>query len=346
MSFTPSLSSHSHRLRNAGLCPRISAKPKLAIAVSASASSGEQRFFATCAPGLEEVVAAELCSPAIAASNIKLGASGVSFTGTFHTAYNANLWLRCAIRVLVELASSPIPLRTGRRSDPIYEFIKESVDWKTLLVHDDDEDEHFDDGYDGDVMYHHNDVNAPARGSFSSTTTLLKEVRKRRRPQTWRFRTFAVQSRTRDCPQVNNSMFASVRAKDAICDSIRNVCGGSKPSPPEDGGAMADVPLFLSVFRDHACIYRDMSGISLHRRGYRDAMHKASLNEAIAASCLTIAGWNPEITGFGDFNTSHLNGLSLLDPMCGSGTFLIEAALMACNRAPGLRRQHWPFQVN
>jgi 23S rRNA G2445 N2-methylase RlmL len=91
-----------------------------------------------------------------------------------------------------------------------------------------------------------------------------------------------------------------------------------------------------------------MSGVSLHRRGYRDAMHRASLNEAIAAGILTIAGWNSRIDGFGKFNAgglSDINKMVLLDPMCGSGTFLIEAALMACNRAPGLMRTHWPFQV-
>eukprot|EP00250_Pteridium_aquilinum_P000901 c11079_g2_i1 orf=98-1687(+) len=349
LGFTPSsLSAHPHRLtQNA----RIPAKPKLAIAISAAASSEQRRFFATCAPGLEEIVAAELSSPAIAASNIKPGSSGVSFTGNFRTAYNANLWLRCTIRVLVELASTPISPRQGRRNDPIYEFVRDSVDWKTLLVHDDDAmygqhdaAHHQYTGGGGGSMHANAATSAASTGSSSSAT--LRRARQGPRPPTWRFRTFAVQTRTRDCPQVNNSMFASIRAKDAICDSIRDACGGYKPSPPEDGGASADVPLFLSVYRDHACLYRDMSGISLHRRGYRDAMHRASLNESIAAGCLTIAGWNQEISGFGEFNTSHLtHGLSLLDPMCGSGTFLIEAALMACNRAPGLMRQHWPFQM-
>lgn len=349
LSFTlSSLRDHHHGLhrqhKGSSLC--ISAKPKSAIAISspASASAGERRFFATCAPGLEDVVAAELCSPAIAASNIEVGSSGVSFTGTFLTAYNANLWLRCAIRVLVQLASSPLPQRRGRRNDPIYEFVRESVDWKTLLVQEDD-----------DHLSHDGHQECDDGGGTGSKTNLGSRcvlasphiaMQRPRRSQTWRFRNFAVQTRTHDCPQVNNSMFASVRAKDAICDSIRDACGGFKPNPPEDGGATADVPLFLSVYKDHASLYRDMSGISLHRRGYRDAMHRASLNEAIAAGVLTIAGWNQGIAGFGDFNQNYFaHGLSLLDPMCGSGTFLIEAALMACNRAPGLMRQHWPFQT-
>ncbi|KAI5067065.1 hypothetical protein GOP47_0017593 [Adiantum capillus-veneris] len=357
LGFTPSASlPSSHHLHCFKQNVRITIKPKLAIAISASSSSQEQRFFATCAPGLEQVVAAELSSPFIAASNIKPGSSGVSFTGSFGTAYNANLWLRCAIRVLVELASAPIPAQRGRRDDPIYQFVRDSVDWKTLIVQEDvfheedvDVDHVMDVGNDGGGGLLHASGNPSAAFGGSSFSGLSASQRERRQiPQhsLWKFRTFAVQTRTHDCPQVNNSMFASIRAKDAICDAIRYACGGSKPSPPEDGGATADVPLFLSVYRDTVSLYRDMSGISLHRRGYRDAMHKASLNEALAAGCLTIAGWNQEIEGFGDSNSGHVNhSLSLLDPMCGSGTFLIEAALMACNHAPGLWRQRWPFET-
>ena len=67
---------------------------------------------------------------------------------------------------------------------------------------------------------------------------------------------------------------------------------GARPPPPVD--APPDVPLFAALHHDHMTLYRDMSGDSLHRRGYRDAMHKASLNEAAAAGALQLAGW-PEI---------------------------------------------------
>ncbi|KAH7387880.1 hypothetical protein KP509_16G046600 [Ceratopteris richardii] len=343
-SISPASRSHRHLIER-NIRPFRRCRPQ--IAISASSAPGECRFFATCAPGLEEVVAAELSSPLIAASEITPGSSGVAFTGSFRTAYNANLWLRCAVRVLVELASGPVPRsRTNRRSDPIYDFVREYVDWQTLLVKDDLNE---DCGYNPDTVHAYNDkfissshVRSPA--SRSSVSSAIHPSLSRGSP--WRFRTFAVQARTRDCPQVNNSMFASIRAKDAICDSIRYSCGGAKPSPPEDGGAAADVPLFLSIFRDTISLYRDMSGISLHRRGYRDAMHRASLNEAIAAGCLTIAGWNEDIAGFGGANSGRMkSNLSLLDPMCGSGTFLIEAALMACKHAPGLHRQRWPFHT-
>lgn len=103
---------------------------------------------------------------------------------------------------------------------------------------------------------------------------------------------------------------------------------------------MADVLLFLSLYRDTAVLYRDLSGVSLHKRGYRDVMHKASLNEGIAAAVLTLAGWNQAVSGFGDANKNAPGKERvLLDPMCGSGTFLIEAALMASNTAPGLLRR-------
>lgn len=162
----------------------------------------------------------------------------------------------------------------------------------------------------------------------------------------YRFRNFAVQSRVWNCTDISNSNFASIRAKDAICDAVRDACDGHRPEPPEEGGSLADVPLFLSLYRDKAVLYRDLSGVSLHKRGYRDIMHKASLNEGIAAAVLTIAGWNQAIPGFGDANKNSVGTERvLLDPMCGSGTFLIEAALMASQVAPGLMRRQWPFQV-
>ncbi len=64
---------------------------------------------------------------------------------------------------------------------------------------------------------------------------------------------------------------------------------GARPPPPVD--APPDVPLFAALHHDHMTLYRDMSGDSLHRRGYRDAMHRASLNEAAAAGALQLAGW-------------------------------------------------------
>lgn len=279
-------------------------------------------------------------------------------------------------------------------------------------------------------------------------------------------------SRVWDCESLTSSELASRRAKDAVCDAIRDAYGGSKPPAP-GRDSPPDLPLFLTVYRDTATMYRDMSGPSLHKRGYRSAMHKASLNESVAAAMLLLAAWDrvallPQVlqpgaasettgsnsnnssiatdnstssqddsrssnrtdntgTGSGsddsnncsisDGHGSHafpdmlgsstassvqdgrskgpstqaesmqsdsrgaesthdesaqaesiqaefrkveygsldagngsggggVPGVVILDPMCGSGTLLIEAALLATRTAPGLFRASWPFQVS
>ena len=110
-----------------------------------------------------------------------------------------------------------------------------------------------------------------------------------------------------------------------------------RPPKPPDGHSSADVPMFLTLYRDEATLYRDMSGKSLHRRGYRDAaLHRAALNESAAAGALAIAGW-AEACERARREPSYRLPV-LVDPMCGSGTILIEAALMAGAVAPGLVR--------
>lgn len=303
------------------------------ITVSQTTRAGRSetltKYFATCAPGLEKLLAAELSSPLISAQEVEEGSAGVSFVGTKVTGYKANLWLRTAVRVLVQLAAGPLPLGRGQY-DPVYTFVREAVDWTSILV-DDSPGQH------------------EWRGSSGEREGILPSSRARPAtrtpPQDYKFRNFVVQSRVWSCTDISSSEFATLRAKDAICDAVRDACGGDRPEPPEKG-AVVDVPLFLSLYRDTAVLYRDLSGVSLHKRGYRDVMHKASLNEGIAAACLTIAGWNSAVAGFGDANKNVLQKERvLLDPMCGSGTFLIEAALMATNFAPGLFRRQWPFQA-
>ena len=127
---------------------------------------------------------------------------------------------------------------------------------------------------------------------------------------------------------ISSSQLVQVRAKDAICDAIADATG-FKPNPPEPRSELgcAELPLFITVYKDNMRVYRDMSGVSLHRRGYREAMHKASLNEAVAAGVLHLGGWAEAVEGGGK--------PVLADPMCGSGTLLIEGALMATRTAPG-----------
>ena len=158
---------------------------------------------------------------------------------------------------------------------------------------------------------------------------------------------FAVETRVWDCSQITSSHAAKIRVKDAVCDALVDATG-TRPPPP-DSYATADVPLYVTLYRDEVIMYRDMSGESLHRRGYRSAMHRASLSESAAAGMLSLAGW-PEMLDYWRQDPSQTPPPVLIDPMCGSGTFLIEGALMAANVAPGLIRdetigfafERWP----
>lgn len=136
-----------------------------------------------------------------------------------------------------------------------------------------------------------------------------------------------------DCTLVkstlNHSQFVTRRVKDAIVDQFRTA-SGRRPSVAAD---QPDVRLHCHIEADQATLSLDLSGDSLHRRGYRSAQGEAPLKENLAAAILLRAGW-PEINAAGG---------ALADPMCGSGTLLIEAAHMAADIAPGLLRNYFGF---
>jgi len=115
--------------------------------------------------------------------------------------------------------------------------------------------------------------------------------------------------------------FVTLRVKDAVCDVLREAEG----KRPDVDTHQPDVRIHLFLTADEAVFYLDTSGDPLFKRGWRIATGEAPLRENLAAGILKLAGWTPEQT--------------LLDPMCGSGTFLIEATLMALNRAPGSNRR-------
>ncbi len=143
-----------------------------------------------------------------------------------------------------------------------------------------------------------------------------------------RHSTFEVQVR----PQYEK---LQVRAKDAVCDELRDAGRGKPPKP--DG--TADVTLFIAVHENTTKIYQSLVGGSLHKRGYRgEVMHRGSLNETVAAGMLYMAGYDPEgvrLEGDGD----------IVDPMCGSGSLVLEAALLRHQIAPGLlRRTKFAFE--
>ena len=114
--------------------------------------------------------------------------------------------------------------------------------------------------------------------------------------------------------------FATLRIKDAVCDRHRAV-GGVRPSISKD---RPDVRVHAYLTATDASFYLDTSGEPLFKRGYRRETADAPLRENLAAGLLRLAGWQP--------------GTPLLDPMCGSGTIAIEAAMIALDLAPGLKR--------
>lgn len=115
--------------------------------------------------------------------------------------------------------------------------------------------------------------------------------------------------------------FITLRVKDAVCDHFRTV-SGRRPSVDTANPAVR-IHVFLTA--DMVTLYVDTSGEALYKRGYKPAAVEAPLKENLAAGILRLSGWQP--------------GEALVDPMCGSGTFLIEAALMALDVAPGLGRK-------
>ncbi len=129
--------------------------------------------------------------------------------------------------------------------------------------------------------------------------------------------------------QLTHSRFGAQKVKDAVVDQLREATG-SRPSVER---RRPDVRLNVHVERDVASVSLDLSGESLHRRGYRDDTVLAPLKENLAAAVLLRSRW-PEAAA---------QGLPLVDLMCGSGTLPIEAALMACDAAPGLLRDYWGF---
>ncbi len=121
-------------------------------------------------------------------------------------------------------------------------------------------------------------------------------------------------------PRFNHSRFVSQRVKDAIVDQFRDRTGQRPDVDLRD----PDLPLKAVIQNERVTLSRDLAGTSLHKRGWRPVQVKSPLNEAIAAGLLQLSGWT--------------SGTPLCDPLCGSGTFLIEAAHIAGDRAPGLRR--------
>ena len=124
---------------------------------------------------------------------------------------------------------------------------------------------------------------------------------------------------------IRNSQYGAMKVKDAIVDAFTRK---NLPRPNVDRDN-PDLRINVWLNKDTAHISLDLSGEGLHLRGYRDGTGQAPIKENLAAAIVMRSGWQP--------------ATPLLDPMCGSGTLLIEAAMWATDRAPGLHRGHWGF---
>ena len=226
-------------------------------------------FTATCAMGLETLLAGELT--ALGGEEISNSAGAVTFRGGLETGYRACLWSRFAGRILLPLAEF-----RAKDSDELYHGCL-GIDWKGHL-----------------------------------------DVRK----------TFAVDC-TSDRSPIHHTRYASLRVKDAVVDQFREKFN-LRPSISTE---RPDIRIHLYLKGEDAIVSLDLSGESLHRRGYRVAGGEAPLKESLAAAIVSLSGWNRDVSA----------ETILLDPMCGSGTLLIEAALIYGDIAPGLRREYFGF---
>jgi 23S rRNA (guanine2445-N2)-methyltransferase / 23S rRNA (guanine2069-N7)-methyltransferase len=132
-------------------------------------------------------------------------------------------------------------------------------------------------------------------------------------------------------PHLTHTQYAGLKVKDAIADRFRDAVG----SRPDVDTANPDIRIHLHLDRENATLSLDLAGESLHKRGYRTRGMEAPLKENLAAAILIRAGW-PAIAA---------QGGPFLDPMCGSGTLVLEAALMAADVAPGLQRRGYGFEA-
>ena len=228
------------------------------------------RFVATCAPGLEKLLADELRELGLA--EVEPGPRIVRFAGRLIDAYGACMWSRLAGRILLPLTSYGV-----RSAEDLYGGARR-VRWLDHL----------------------------------GTDT-----------------TFAVRFVGTDAV-VRNSLFGALKVKDGIVDHIRDHCG-SRPNVDRHN---PDVAINAHLGRGRVTLAIDLSGPPLHQRGFERDGGPAPLRETLAAAILRLAGWHQAAP----------QGATLLDPMCGSGTLLSEAAAIQLDQAPGLLRHKWGFQ--
>jgi putative N6-adenine-specific DNA methylase len=238
------------------------------------------RWIATCARGLEPVVAGELAALGCAVESTDVG--GVAFSGDTAAGLRANWRLRAANRVLLELGSwsAPDELQLYRGSASL------------------------------------------VAGGLSGALWDRESLRALFDPA----RTFAVQA-TSSRSELRDTRWIALRVKDGIVDAQRSLFGRRSDVDRE----RPSLQLRLRLHSDRATLLLDTSGEPLDRRGYRVATTAAPAREQLAAAAILASGWD----GRG----------ALVDPMCGSGTFLAEGAALALGLPPNRLRERWGFET-
>ena len=136
---------------------------------------------------------------------------------------------------------------------------------------------------------------------------------------------FAVDSFV-NSPYFNHSLYVALKTKDAIVDKFRDNCG----MRPDIDLNNPNVRINIHINKETCTVSLDSSGKSLHKRGYRIETNEAPISEALAAGLILLSGWDKKST--------------FIDGMCGSGTFLIEAAMISSNIPANINRKHFAFQ--
>ena len=307
------------------------------LSAALSAAPRPSTYFATTLGGLEPVLAAELSSPEIGASAVSCGRLGVHFEGGPEVGARAVLWSRTALRVM-ELLERREGVHTQAS---LYDFAR-AVRWSEVVA---SEQQTLSVGAVLSLD------RARASGKMRAGDWVCRSCNAlvfaskdecyqcgeprdadtaaaaRRRLEGGSGRRAGGGEEGGGGEPLTHTHFSALTVKNAACDALREERGWR----PSVDRAEPDVPLHLHVHRGEARLYRVLSGAgSLHRRGYRsgEAVHKAAMKESLAAAMLLHAGYD---------GTSPL-----CDPMCGSGTLLVEAALIATRTAPGLLRASPP----
>jgi len=292
-----------------------------------------RRYFAKGIPGLESVLAKEISD--IGGHGIEIGRSGVSFTEAppkmgpndvdaltgaskeMTVGLKCLMWARTCHRIMELIATTQFPMGEGvgeqryrnavvYDKNDLYEFIQSSCDVKSLLG----------DGKGGML-------------SFAVKVTIGADTNAKNIPK-----------------ELCHTHFTALTVKNALVDKCRSE--RSDGERPNVDIVHPDVPLIVALRAAtssgiaggaHVSVYRSLNGLdSLHRRGYRaaeeTAIHKAAMKESMASGLLYECGWHLLVA------QAKMDGLPavLIDPMTGSGTFCLEAALMAADIAPGLIR--------